>query len=92
MNCKPGDLAYVRDRGNGDRAAGMVVEVVRDAGFWTIHFGFQCWLCRAKTPIPCRRGFTGRDSSAHEVVFADSDLMPISGLPVHDEQHDEVTA
>ncbi|HDR9834495.1 TPA: hypothetical protein QDC51_001254 [Burkholderia multivorans] len=91
MNVKPGDLAIVVSRGIKDSAAGMIVEVVEDATRWTRAYGFQCWYVTAKTPIPCVRT-NGSPSFGHRVVFADSSLMPLSGVPVTDEVEGEVTA
>jgi len=91
MNCKPGDLAIVVSRGIKDLAEGMIVEVVEDAARWTREFGFQCWYVTAKTPIPCVNQ-DGSVTNSHHVVFADSSLMPISGVPITDEVEDEVAA
>lgn len=89
MNCKEGDLAYAV-RGlytRYDRPP--VVEVVRIYANHPEH-GIV-WVVRSREPLP----FAGCDGEprgySQEVHAADDWLRPISGVPVHDEQLDEVT-
>lgn len=93
MNCKPGDLAYIRDDEFPENN-GRIVEVIAPVrlegfegpGFW--------WLVRS-VGVPLafsqhgEEGFAGYDVEVH---CRDCDLRPISGVPVHDEVTDEVTA
>lgn len=84
MNCKPGDLAYVVESGKKSHI-GMVVKVERAGSMdrryptWVVSFG----------------GVVIGNSDEVLVGQAecyDRSLRPISGVPVHEEQRDEVTA
>ncbi|MGB8422210.1 hypothetical protein [Paraburkholderia sp.] len=83
MNCKPGDLAYVV----GDiPEAGLVVTVVKAFGQdYEFGFGF-CWTVESREPQKTLRGFITR------FEVPDSNLRPISGVPVNEEVTEEVTA
>jgi hypothetical protein len=81
MNCKSGIAAYIK-RANADfvDCIGRVVNVVTltEGTIWQIEFV-------GEIPASLRewRGDFGID---------DAHLVPITGLPVDEEQHDEVTA
>lgn len=90
MNCKPGDLAIVV-RDLFAENIGRVVEIIGPAKWVTDAPAWDCvsrgqplrvlWIDRAPETYLSQQG------DAY-----DSDLMPISGVPVHDEVTDEVTA
>lgn len=89
MNCKPGDLAYiVAGLKTPSPNLGKVVEIVRYAGEDV--FGAE-WEVRSQSAVQTRDGF-GNSHMSREFFAPDAWLRPISGVPVHDEQHDEVTA
>lgn len=81
MNCKPGILAYVVFALHAE-CIGKVVRVIKAASF----LGVDCWQVEFEGAMPvCLLDLDER--------FAmDSWLRPISGVPLHDEQHDEVSA
>ncbi len=87
MNCKPGDLAYlVRvDDPRFSENIGRVVTVTRLAGVE------DCWWVDALPPglLGYRDGNFGYST---EGWVRDSNLRPISGVPVTDDVRDEVTA
>lgn len=90
MNCKPGDLAYIV-ASDFPENIGAVVEVVKlappDPPFP------QEWECRPCSLLLGWDDKTGRVSlSSSSIDVCDISLRPISGVPVHDEEHDEVTA
>ena len=90
MNCKAGDLAYAV-RGLTTRFdRPPVVEVV---SFYAVHpmLG-TVWLVRSREPLPFVDSDGMRDGFQREVHAADDWLRPISGVPVHDGQLDEVPA
>ncbi|AJG19051.1 hypothetical protein [Cupriavidus basilensis] len=90
MNCKPGDLAYIV-RDPYPENLGRVVKVV-GAPQW-IDDG-PAWFCQA-TGGPLRVMNIDRPRETlrdTEFDCYDSDLRPISGVPVEDEVSDEVTA
>lgn len=86
MNCKPGDLAVTV--GMVDANNGLIVEVI------ALTDCRKGWICTAQRtiiatsyadePTPCLPG--------DRFSIADVNLRPISGVPLHDEQHDEVKA
>ena len=94
MNCKPGDLAYVVRDKEFPENVGRIVEVIQPAmldgseapGFW--------WDVRALgKPHPVSyHGEACFAMYAMDFEMPDSDLRPISGVPLHDEACDEVTA
>ncbi|CAB3742676.1 hypothetical protein LMG24238_06922 [Paraburkholderia sediminicola] len=90
MNCKEGDLAYAV-RGlytRHDRPP--VVEVV---SFYAMHPEFGViWLVRSREPLRFLSSDGEREGFNREVHAADDWLRPISGVPVLDEQLDEVPA
>ncbi|MBB6320564.1 hypothetical protein [Paraburkholderia tropica] len=95
MNCKPGDLAIVTYTRNGE-LVGCVVEVLRGWGefgelgyLWTIRMPRALQLY-VPTGADAKCGIPSRVSTDSQ--FPDAWLRPVSGLPVHDEQLDEVTA
>ena len=88
--------------------AGRIVEVVRLAEpgeifFSTLGAMFRisnkfpapAWVCRSSELLPW---LSGKGPNAGKIQFfrerpiADANLIPISGVPVHDEQHEEVVA
>lgn len=87
MNCKPGDLAYLSSDCVNE---GVIVEVLR-AGL-IIGVDSPTWHCKSRTPIHCMRQLSGKDVWTTEICVEDRYLRPISGVPVHDEVTDEVTA
>lgn len=94
MNCKPGDLAYIAVDPHNPQDIGKVVQVVRAAIDW-VDESLPEWECIAKSDIGGYWNGTedGRGFIAGGVVdIPDAWLRPISGVPVHDEQHDEVSA
>lgn len=92
MNCKRGDLAYiVVPPGYPKTVDGRIVEVGVDGECQLDTIappGVAIWLCRFPTPW-----FNKRAGIWVTVCNVRDDwLRPISGVPVHDEQPDEVTA
>lgn len=87
MNCKPGDLAYVVE----GASIGAVVQVEKAAP--PMKTGDPAWICKSRSPLRCapRDKWLG-DQEATVFRVRDSWLRPISGVPVHDEEHDEVKA
>lgn len=87
MNCKPGDLAIVAHQSEEAPNLGRIVEVVEWRGEYN---GWALWLVRCSTPMNTRRRDTGKPGKAFQGLIPDAWLRPISGVPVHDEQRDEV--
>lgn len=85
MNCKPGDLAFLSSDCVDE---GVVVEVLR--AVVQDPSKLPAWHCKSRTPIRCTTQRTRSDVLATDVCIEDRYLRPISGVPVHDEQHDEV--
>lgn len=90
MNCKPGDLAYiVRAPVGVQQVLGQVVEVIQrgrdidSAPAWHVKVGDRFTVNDKRT---------GKPSPGNIVNTPDAWLRQISGVPVHDEQYDEVTA
>lgn len=83
MNCKPGDLAVTVGLVDGNN--GLIVQVIE---------GSDCgkgWVCHAM-----RKVMADKDKekpvmvpAGSTLLIADSNLRPISGVPVHDEQPEE---
>jgi len=86
MNCKPGDLAYIVT-GDIKENIGAVVEVLSIDIELSNILAEPFWNVRARRPLETKTGlFT-------EVgTIEDRRLRPISGVPVHEEERDEVTA
>lgn len=85
MNCKKGDLAYVVC----GMSVGAVVEVVVDAPPYD---GDPAWVCTSTSALPvAKHGQLFADRVATKFRVRDSWLRPISGVPVEEEQHDEVS-
>jgi len=92
MNCKPGDLAYVV-RSLTPSEIGLVVRVVEPARRWTEIVGEPCWNIEFTGSRLVRDAYSDKDVLVSgEACIKDSLLRPISGVPVHDEQLDEVMA
>ena len=81
MNVKAGDLAVVRSPDICPEIHDSIVEVLSYFGDLRNHG--PAWNCTC--PSMREQGFSS-------LPIADSMLRPISGVPVHDEQLDEVTA
>ncbi|WP_175777501.1 hypothetical protein [Burkholderia anthina] len=90
MNVQPGDLAYIAD--SIETADRMVVVVECDAGEYTRLTGFQCWVCKSKTPVPAFDCETGEPTFGNEIICSDSQLRRIGGVPVTDLIEDGVSA
>ncbi|WP_458763642.1 hypothetical protein [Cupriavidus basilensis] len=101
MNCKAGDLAYIVGK---NRYAGTVVQVIEAApigmrfrlpdGHLQAPQSYE-WVCYFPTAVEVGVHFVGDAASSrmtHYATVPDRCLCPIGGVPVHDEQHDEVTA
>jgi hypothetical protein len=86
VNCKPGDLAYII-RSEIPENVGAVVEVLRLDAEQSIESGEPVWWTRSPAPTMHSNGVIDYDG-----VVEDSRLRPISGVPVHDEERDEVPA
>ena len=96
MNCKPGDLAIIVGVAS---KCGAIVNVVKGAPLSRFELPdgrphVAClpgdWVIKFQRAVPCP---TMRGMILSEwAVIADSKLRPISGVPVHDEQRDEVPA
>ncbi|MBB0026806.1 hypothetical protein [Ralstonia pickettii] len=92
MNCKAGDLAIVVVPANWQTKTldGRIVEVIRfvpprgPEPHWDQR---PTWWCKFQRPW-----WQNGQGLVHECALLDSWLRPISGVPVHDEQPDEVTA
>lgn len=84
MNVKAGQMAYIVKSLLGNE--GVVVEVVCLCHLRTDLFGEPTWLCRSSSPR-----MTSDGEMVIEAGVRDRHLRPISGVPVHDEQHDEVS-
>lgn len=93
MNCKPGDLAIVAVPADwwGKRTLdGKIVQVIRfvpprgDGPEWDQR---PTWWCEFQTPW-----FNDHGVMFIESHVLDSWLRPISGVPIHDDVKDEVTA
>lgn len=86
MNCKPGDLAYIVKSARTDHI-GMVVHVegaaadsTIDRPTWIITFSGVILSVSTGAPL------------MGKAKIEDRCLRPISGVPVHDEEHNEVAA
>ena len=87
MNCKPGDLAYIVSSLFPENV-GKVVKVIELATAWN---GNEGWICEVCTPLKALKP-EGAIKAEKRIHCRDSSLRPISGVPIHDEEHDEVTA
>lgn len=83
MNCKPGDLAYIV-RAVNHEMVGRIVLVVE----WSEFFGG--WVCEVQGDVPSY--MKALIALGAPTWTYDDWLRPIGGVPVHDEQHDEVPA
>ena len=84
MNCKPGDLAYLSHE---CVQQGVVVEVLQLCATEV-----SAWHCKSRTPLSCTWQLTGKEEMLTEFVVDDRYLRPISGVPVHEETFEEVSA
>ncbi|MBB1630286.1 hypothetical protein [Cupriavidus sp. UME77] len=92
MNVKAGDLAYIVGTVVPENN-GHIVEVLFRDPEGTIWDSEPRWV--VKSAGRKLFGISQQTGEHVEVVvgsLADRFLRPISGVPVHDEQHDEVTA
>ncbi|RWA55324.1 hypothetical protein AU476_07390 [Cupriavidus sp. UYMSc13B] len=90
MNCKTGDLAFIV----GDIFPENIGRVVRVVGPARWVQDRPAWHCEVEG-MPLRMQELDRPwevSLDRAGDCYDADLRPISGVPVHDEQLDEVTA
>lgn len=87
MNCKPGDLAYVFASEKTSHI-GMVVKVESLHVELTNYYRRTVWTCTFSGVV------VGNNNEilVGEAACPDESLRPISGVPVHDEQLDEVHA
>lgn len=86
MNCKPGDLAYIV-KTDIPANLGAVVQVLSIDISLSNLIGQPFWTAKACRPLETIYGdFTDLGT------IEDSRLRPISGVPVHEEKTDEVTA
>lgn len=88
MNCKLGDLAYII----GAENAGAVVEVIVCDEYWSSVEGVPFCVVESRSPLHAMDLDGNPTTMTRRGSIADSRLRPISGVPVHDEQLDEVTA
>jgi hypothetical protein len=98
MNCKPGDLAVIC-RAKAP-LAGRIVQVLKAApigmdfllpdGVMQNATSYE-WVCYFPTPVDVPMSIGG-SRLTHYACVPDWRLRPISGVPIHDEQHDEVPA
>lgn len=87
LRCKPGDLAVTVGMVSPENN-GVIVEVESVAG--EDRYGVV-WNVRHRTPMRVDSGpHVDRWTTNGEIH--DCNLRPISGVPVHDEVNDEVTA
>ena len=98
MNCKPGDMAIIVNSMPSGALIGRIVTVIRPAVTGEVFraldctlargigVGGHCWVVEGSSPL----GWCGILYQQRPIL--DAFVRPISGVPVHDEQHDEVTA
>lgn len=86
MNCKPGDLAYIV-RSEIQANLGAVVEVLSINIELTNIMGEPFWNVRACRPLEVMHG-----GLAELGNIEDRRLRPISGVPMREEERDEVKA
>lgn len=92
MNCKPGDLAYIVHDPHNPQDIGKVVKVLRVATDWCEE-DMPEWRCEARDQLSGFNGGREWKPGQHKAVdIPDAWLRPISGVPVEDEQRDEVPA
>ncbi|WP_454751668.1 hypothetical protein [Cupriavidus necator] len=83
--CKVGDLAYLSSDCVDE---GVIVEVLRPIK--VDGSDLPAWTVRARTPVQCEMSVSKVLKRANDFQIEDRYLRPISGVPVHDEQQDEV--
>ncbi|MBN3851982.1 hypothetical protein G3N59_01190 [Paraburkholderia sp. Ac-20340] len=89
MNCKPPCMALIV-KSDFPELLGLPVDVPGETVDYP-NLGF-CWVVRLPRPMPCW-DFDRQCDILHDVIAVpDYCLRQITGLPVHDEQLDEVTA
>ncbi|WP_349609110.1 hypothetical protein [Cupriavidus sp. DF5525] len=88
MNCKPGDLAIVVRAEGAPAAVGKVVEVLRSAPNVN---GLPAWVVQFQGVGIVRNKKSGALTLGVDADCPDAWLRPISGVPLHDEERDEVT-
>lgn len=89
VNCKPGDLAIVVRADGAPAAIGRVVEVLRLAPDVD---GLPAWVVQFRGVGVVRNKESGALTLGVDADCPDAWLRPISGVPVQDEQRDEVAA
>ena len=91
MNCKPGDLAYIVGAADsGNENLGRTLEV-RSRHSTHPELGF-IWNVRSTSPLRLFDSECREHPPRTDFQCPDAWLRPISGVPVHDEQFEEVTA
>jgi hypothetical protein len=88
MNCKPGLAIVIRGLTHPSPNVGRLVDVVSRLADHE-RFG-PLWQCRSTQPMWVRGPYG--DVLAIDFWVPDAWLFPVGGLPVHDEQLDEVPA
>ncbi|SPK73695.1 conserved protein of unknown function [Cupriavidus taiwanensis] len=90
MNCKPNDLAIVTRADAVPELIGQIVKVLQ-ASLNFCPYG-PVWVVRFQAPkqFPCY--FPGACLITTDADCPDAWLRPITGLPVHDDVPEEVTA
>nr|DAF77184.1 MAG TPA: hypothetical protein [Caudoviricetes sp.]DAH57960.1 MAG TPA: hypothetical protein [Caudoviricetes sp.] len=92
MNVKAGDLAYIVGTAVPENN-GHIVEVLFRDPEGTIWDSEPRWVVKSAGPkLLGASEKTGEQVEAVVGSLPDACLRPISGVPVHDEQHNEVTA
>ncbi|QUN28728.1 hypothetical protein KB879_01775 [Cupriavidus sp. KK10] len=90
MNCKPNDLAIVIRADAVPELIGQIVEVMHPS-LPDSPYGFV-WMVRFQTPKLFPGLFRGSVIVDTDANCPDAWLRPITGLPIHDDVPDEVTA
>lgn len=92
MNVKAGQMAYIAKSPDYPQHVGKIVEVRAYNG--RDHDGDDIWACVSREPLLASKygpiPSLDRDVASRNVDIPDAWLRPISGVPVHDEQHHEV--
>ncbi|WP_186191034.1 hypothetical protein [Burkholderia gladioli] len=86
MNCKPGDLAILIS-GDIPENIGVIFEIVSLNWSFSAHCGEPVWNVTGPRETRSTDGSVSRGGLAR-----DSNLRPISGIPMTDDVTDEVVA
>ncbi|MNT97844.1 hypothetical protein D3C72_2402610 [compost metagenome] len=90
MNCKPGELAILVRADAAPYLIGRVVSVIEAAPDMP-PYG-PAWVVRFQSPTLVPRKKTYNSVMDTDADCPDAWLKPVSGIPTHDEQLDEVPA